>query len=82
MYVDVKMNGVATQALVDTGDSHNFVTIEEAKRLGLNVKREGGSLKTVNSATKLIHGITKRVHTTIEEWDISIDLSVVPMDDF
>lgn len=65
MYIDVMMNRVATQAWVDTGASHNFVTIKEANILGVNVKKEEGSLKVVNSIDKLIHGIAKEVCTTM-----------------
>lgn len=35
MYVDIHVNGRATQAMVDTGTTHNFVSEGEAKRLGL-----------------------------------------------
>ncbi|KAK2978481.1 hypothetical protein RJ640_003235 [Escallonia rubra] len=36
-YVKAKMNGKPVQLIFDTGTTHNFVTMEEAKRLGLKV---------------------------------------------
>ena len=40
MYVDATINGKVAKALVDTCASHNFVSSEEAKRLGLKVLME------------------------------------------
>lgn len=70
------------RALVDTGASHNFVSVEEARRMRLNITKGGGSLKAVNSAAKPIEGVAKEVRASIGEWTGTIDLSVVPMDDF
>ncbi|KAK2973974.1 hypothetical protein RJ640_013535 [Escallonia rubra] len=49
LYVEAKLNGEPTQVLVDTGVTHNFMTMEEAERLGLNVVTGGGWLKTINT---------------------------------
>ena len=42
MYVEAKVCGFNTRALVDTGASHNFMEVTEAKRLGLQLKEEQG----------------------------------------
>ncbi|XP_059663382.1 uncharacterized protein LOC132309045 [Cornus florida] len=82
MFMEASINGTPTRALVDTGASHNFVSLDEAKRLGLKYSKEGGSMKAVNSAAKAIHGMAHGVQACIGEWGGHIDLSVVPMDDF
>ncbi|KAL1224846.1 hypothetical protein V5N11_015624 [Cardamine amara subsp. amara] len=46
MYVDVNINGQATQAMVDTGATHIFVSEGEARRLGLTWTK-GGQLAQV-----------------------------------
>ncbi|EFH40037.1 predicted protein [Arabidopsis lyrata subsp. lyrata] len=42
MYVDIYFNGRATQAMVDTGATHNFVSEGEARRLGLTWTKGDG----------------------------------------
>ncbi|GJW46555.1 gag-aspartyl protease domain-containing protein [Tanacetum coccineum] len=69
-------------ALVDSGVTRNFVADDEAKRLGINATKGGGTIKAVNSPAKAIHGVAKDVRAKIEEWEGTIDLSVVSMDDF
>ncbi|VVA40686.1 PREDICTED: DNA damage-inducible 1, partial [Prunus dulcis] len=46
MFVDAMVNGKTTRCLVDTGASHNFMSVQEAKRLGCRVSKEAGSMKT------------------------------------
>ena len=44
MYVEALVNGKKAQAMVDTGATHNFITLEEAKRVGLqSLMGVGGS---------------------------------------
>ncbi|XP_071687808.1 uncharacterized protein [Rutidosis leptorrhynchoides] len=63
-FVEVYVRGNRVRALVDTGATHNFVSTEEAKRLGIKEIKEGGMMKTIG------------------EWEGTIDLSVMPIDDF
>lgn len=49
LYVEVKVNGQPSIALVDTGATHNFVRVEEEEKLGLKVKEDKRWIKTVNS---------------------------------
>nr|GEU48103.1 hypothetical protein [Tanacetum cinerariifolium] len=81
-YVEATINGVKVHALVDSGATHNFMVNDEAKRLGINATKGSGTIKTVNSPAKAIHGVTKDVRAKIGEWEGTIDLSMVPMDDF
>nr|CAD1824721.1 unnamed protein product [Ananas comosus var. bracteatus] len=41
MYVDIKLNGKTTRAMVDTGATHNFIATGEAERLGLTLSKDG-----------------------------------------
>ncbi|KAH9727410.1 Endonuclease [Citrus sinensis] len=59
------INGQSVRALLDTGATHNFVSIDEAKSLGLKTTKEGGTMKAVNSPTKPIAGIAQGVHITL-----------------
>lgn len=68
--------------MIDTGDTHNLVSVEEAKRLGVKLTKEKGYLKAVNSLVKPIVGIARHVAMQIGLWTRNVDLSMVHMDDF
>lgn len=69
------------RALVDSGATYNFVSVDEAKRLGLNTVKEGGFIKAVNSGAKPICGVARRVKAKVGEWVGTIDLAMVLIDD-
>lgn len=58
MFVSATINGQAMYALLDTGATHNFISKDEAKHLGLEVTKEGGTMKVVNSPAKRITSTT------------------------
>ncbi|MCV5004357.1 retroviral-like aspartic protease family protein, partial [Escherichia coli] len=68
LYVDAYINGKPVTAMVDTGASHNFVSIDEARRLGLKTVDGGGSIKAVNSAARRIQGVAHGVQTKLGAW--------------
>lgn len=82
LYVEAHVNGHLAKALIDTGATHNFVSTEVAKRLGLKLSKEKGWLKAVNSQAKPIEGVARNVKIKLGTWEGVTDLSVVPMDDF
>ena len=59
MYVEAKVNGMSTKAMIYTGATHNFVSEEEARRLKLKTSKEAGWLKEVNSAAKPSEGVAR-----------------------
>ena len=82
MYVEVKVNGMSTKAMIDTGATHNFVSEEEARRLKLQTSKEAGWLKAVTSATKPSQGVARGVTMKIGSWEGKVNFMVAPMDDF
>ncbi|GFY81592.1 hypothetical protein Acr_01g0014010 [Actinidia rufa] len=59
---------VSTRVLIDTGASHNFIEVNEAKRLGLQLKEEQGWIKVVNTEARLIYGVARDVRLHIGDW--------------
>ena len=82
MYVSANVNGQSVRALLDTGATHNFVSVNEAKQLGLEATKEGGTMKAMNSSAKPIAGITQGVHITLGTLNGKLDFSIVLIDDF
>ncbi|GFS32651.1 glycosyl hydrolase family 47 protein [Actinidia rufa] len=68
MYVEVKVRGFNTRALVDTGASHNFIEVKEAKRQGLQFKEEQGWIKAANLEARRIYGVARDVWLHIGNW--------------
>ena len=66
LYVQIIINGKQSKAMLDTEASYNFISMEEAKRLGLKLTSKDETLKVVNSTAKLIAGIAKGVPTTLD----------------
>ncbi|XP_054808626.1 uncharacterized protein LOC129310728 [Prosopis cineraria] len=82
MYIDGKLNRSPVTMMCNTGATHNFITLEKAKRIGLKVVQEGGSLKAANSPSKQLYGIAQGVELCLGSWSGKIDFSVAPIDDF
>ncbi|KAK2978602.1 hypothetical protein RJ640_006721 [Escallonia rubra] len=82
LYMEAKLNGKPTHVLMDTGATHNFITMGEAERLGLNVVDGGGWLKTVNAEAKPLQGTVRRVEMCLGKWKGFVNFSVARMDDF
>ncbi|KAI3471483.1 hypothetical protein Pfo_031268 [Paulownia fortunei] len=61
MYVEAYISRKPTKALVDTGATHNFITKEEANRLGLQWSRGESWLKTVNAKAQPLNGVVRNV---------------------
>ncbi|KAL4318521.1 hypothetical protein GQ457_18G008050 [Hibiscus cannabinus] len=68
LYTDVTVNGKATRAMLDTSASHNFVSIDEADRLGLKATGAKGAVKAINSVARPIHGVAQEVKTIVGTW--------------
>ncbi|CAL9120466.1 unnamed protein product, partial [Musa textilis] len=82
MYVNIRLNGQTTRAMVDTGATHNFIADREAKRLGLILEKNPSRMKAVNSEAKRISGLAKGVSIKIGSWSGRTNMMAVPLDDF
>ncbi|KAK2978887.1 hypothetical protein RJ640_030936 [Escallonia rubra] len=82
MYVDIKVNGKAIRAMVDTGATHNYISSTEVERLGLTLEKGCGRVKAINSAAQPVAGIARSVLIKIGPYEGRTNFSVVIMDDF
>ncbi|KAK3005022.1 hypothetical protein RJ639_015587 [Escallonia herrerae] len=82
MYVDIKVNGKAIRAMVDTGATHNYISSTEVERLGLTLEKGCGRVKVINSAAQPVVGIARSILIKIGPYEGRTNFSVVIMDDF
>ncbi|ERN17423.1 hypothetical protein AMTR_s00037p00226920 [Amborella trichopoda] len=80
MYVQSLVNGRQAQVMIDTGATHNFITPEDAKRVGLSISNGRGWLKTINTNVKSLVGVAHGVGLCLGIWKGTVDLSVAPME--
>ncbi|KAK3015251.1 hypothetical protein RJ639_006039 [Escallonia herrerae] len=82
MYVDIKVNGKAIRAMVDTGATHNYISSTEVERLGLTLEKGCERVKAINPAAQPVAGIARSVLIKIGPYEGRTNFSVVIMDDF
>ncbi|KAK3021351.1 hypothetical protein RJ639_045984 [Escallonia herrerae] len=82
MYVDIKVNGKAIRAMVDTGATHNYISSTEVERLGLTLEKGCRRVKAINSAAQPVAGIARSFLIKIDPYEGRTNFSVVIMDDF
>nr|VVW56505.1 unnamed protein product [Nymphaea colorata] len=81
-YLEILVNGKSTMAIVNMGVTHNFISNEEMRRLGLTLEKGELCMNAVNSEAKPIDGVARHVVMKIESWPRKANLSMVLMDDF
>jgi len=80
-FLDVIVHGKAVQALVDTGATHNFMTPQLARTVGLTILPSNMEVKAVNSKAK-VTGLAHEVPMQAGGWSGQLDFTVMEMNDF
>ncbi|CAI9261391.1 unnamed protein product [Lactuca saligna] len=75
-FEEARANGGYTKALVDTRASYNFLTEDEARKLGIKYTKNPGWFNVINSLKNIIISVVFGVHLKIPEWEDTIDLTV------
>lgn len=66
MYLDNLVSGRTIIVIVNTSEIYNFVSMEEARKLGLTLEKRELCINTVNSKAKPIHKVVRDVAVKIE----------------
>lgn len=82
MFVDVKINGKTTWAMIDPRVTHNFVVESESRQLGLKLEKDTSHIKVVNLVACSVHGTGKSVTIELGAWTGKTNKMVISMDDF
>uniref|UniRef100_A0A803KUA4 Uncharacterized protein n=1 Tax=Chenopodium quinoa TaxID=63459 RepID=A0A803KUA4_CHEQI len=81
VFVNGEVNGCYARLLVDSGASHNFLSLREAKDLGIKFTKGGGEMKVVNAESTPLHLKAWKVHIHLGKWKGKVDLLIADMDD-
>lgn len=68
MFVSVKLNGHEVPAMIDTGATDNFISVDCAKRCGLSLVKVNSRVKAVNSEAQPVAGVAKNVGLDVGGW--------------
>jgi len=79
--MDMEVHGKTIEALVDTGATHNFMSIRLAKEFGLQIIPLDVEVKVVNSRAKVAR-LASEVPIWIEDWQGRLDFTVMEISDF
>ncbi|XP_042517491.1 DNA damage-inducible protein 1-like [Macadamia integrifolia] len=78
LYVDMKINGHAVRAMVDTGAMRSILASDVAKQLGLKLKTNLSRIKPVDTEASPVDGIVEGVSIRLGEWQGKGNLLVMP----
>lgn len=82
-YVDIKINGRPTRAMVDTGAEANLMTKTVTTKLGLSYSPSNTSRRsTLNTPLTLVCGVAHGVSITLGKWQGKTNFTVVSLDIF
>ena len=69
-------------AMVDTGETHTFVEVKIATKLGLKLSKSPSYVKIVNAKAQAIVGMACCVSMSTENWVGKHNLMVMPLGEF
>lgn len=78
----MKIGGVDILSMVDSGATHNFISEDTARWIGLKFVPVKAQMKTMNSPPDSVLGIAEKVDTTLGEWTGKVDFTIVRIDDY
>lgn len=82
VFVNAKLNEEYVKTLIFTGVTQNFLAKNDAKNMNIQYTKGIGWLKVVNALSKPIFGFAHEVTIKIGGQKRTIDLTIVPMDDY
>lgn len=79
-FIEAILEGCKMKALIDSGASHSFVSVEHARRLGLQIDWTDATCVTVDASALRVCGAICNVSLQLGAWHGSVDLVALEMD--
>ncbi|KAK3010293.1 LOW QUALITY PROTEIN: hypothetical protein RJ639_010798 [Escallonia herrerae] len=81
LYATMDVARKTQEALVDTGATHNFMSLRVTEWLGLKPTKDGSWFTTVNTKERPTKGVIKNVDLRISGWTEKADFNIIDMDE-
>eukprot|EP00253_Pinus_taeda_P030749 PITA_30749 len=81
-HVWMNIGSVDIITMVDSGATHNFMSKDTARRIGLKFVPVKAQMKTVNSPPDCFLGVAEKVDTKLGELRGKVDFTIVWIDDY
>ena len=81
-YVQMNIGGADILTMVNSGATHNFMSEDIVRRIGLKFVPLKAQMKTLNSPPDYVLGVAEKVDTTLGEWRGKVDFTIVRIDDY
>ncbi|KAK3041024.1 hypothetical protein RJ639_026736 [Escallonia herrerae] len=80
LYATVDVVRKTQEVLVNTGATHNFMSIRVFEWLGLKPTKDGSWFTVVNAEEQQMKGVIKNVNLRIDGWTGMADFNIIDMD--
>ena len=78
----MKIGSANVLTMVDSGATHNFMSEDIARSIGIKFVPVKAQIKTVNSPPDSMIGVAEKVDTTLGDWTEKVDFTIVRIDDY
>ncbi|CAA7407297.1 unnamed protein product [Spirodela intermedia] len=82
LFIEAIINSTPTKVLIDSGDTHNFLSKKEAHNLGLSLVHTNNKIKAINSEAQTSIKLAQHVKTQMGTCEDQLDFLVLRIDDF
>ena len=82
IHIEMKVKEQRVMAMIDTGDTHTFVDVKIATKLGLKLSKSPFYVKTVNAKAQAIVGMSYGLSMSTGSWVGKHNLMVMPLGEF
>lgn len=78
----MKVGSAVVLTMMDSGATHNFMSEDTARRIGLKFVLVLAQMKAMNSPSDSVIGVAEKVDVKLGEWTGRVDFTIVWIDEY